>query len=152
MNRPELLDHLQSGRDRLDAVLATLSDEQMHEHVDGDWTRKDVLAHLEAWERRVVHLATELRAGRTPENAGETDAVNERIHAASRDRTLDDIRRGEREAWDELLASVAAATDDELFDGSHFAWTEGEPFAEWFRGNGDEHVDEHLAQLTRATA
>jgi hypothetical protein len=152
MNRHDLLDHLQSGRDRLDRALATLSDEQMLERVDGDWTRKDVLAHLEAWERRVVHLAAELHAGRTPVNAGDTDEVNERFHAASRERSLDDVRRGERQAWDEMLASVAAGTDDELFDGSHFAWTEGEPFASWYRGNGDEHIDEHLEQLTRAAS
>ena len=40
-------------------------------------------------------------------------------------------------------------SDEELFDGSRFAWTNGDPLADWFRGNADEHYDEHLEQLTR---
>ena len=48
-----------------------------------------------------------------------------------------------------MLAAIDRASDEELFDGTHFAWTNGDRFADWFRANGDEHYDEHLAQLTR---
>jgi hypothetical protein len=48
-----------------------------------------------------------------------------------------------------MLAAIDDASDEELFDGDHFGWTDGDPFADWFRGNGDEHYDEHLEQLGR---
>ena len=147
MNRPTLLAALTDGRVRLDQALAALSDEQMLEPVDGDWTRKDVLAHLEAWERRVVDLLTALRAGQPPGDGGDTDELNARFHAASRDRPLDDVRAGERAAYEQLVEAINGATDEELFDGGYFGWTEGDSLANWFRGNGDEHYDEHLAQL-----
>ena len=57
---------------------------------------------------------------------------------------------GERDAYRSVLTAIDGATDEELFDGGHFGWTEGDPFADWFRGNTDEHYQEHLEQLTRA--
>ena len=90
-----------------------------------------------------------LRRGDTPDRSVETDELNDRLFEASRDRPLDDVRGGEDEAYRSLLATIDSASDDELFDGRHFAWTAGEPLASWFRGNTDEHYDEHLEQLTR---
>jgi hypothetical protein len=149
MDRSTLLSDVQAGRARLDATLGELSDEAMADRVDDVWTRKDVLAHLEAWERRVVELVERLRAGDPLTDRTETDDLNARFYAADRDRTLADVRAGERLAYQRMIAAIEGATDEELFDGSHFAWTEGDPLADWFRGNGDEHYEEHLEQLTR---
>ena len=150
MNRTTLLEAIEAGRDRLSGALAGLSDDAMLERVDESWTRKDVLAHLEAWERRVVENLATLRRGDTPDGSIETDELNERIHAQARDRSLGDVRAGERDAYAAVVAAIASASDEELFDGHHFAWTAGDPLAEWVRGNTDEHYDEHLEQLTRA--
>lgn len=149
MNRATLLTTIRMGRDRLDAALAALPDETMADRVDEAWTRKDVLAHIEAWERRVVTLLDRLRAAETPDDHVETDALNHQFYRESRDRTLADVRAGELGAYQALVAAVEGATDQELFDGTHFAWTEGDPFEEWFRANADEHYDEHLEQLKR---
>jgi len=140
---------IEAGRARLDDALARFDDEAMLDRIDDEWTRKDVLAHLEAWERRVVDLLARLRACDPPTDRTQTDDLNARFFARDRDRTLEDVRRGEHEAFRRLLASIEAASDEELFDGSRFAWTNGDPLADWFRGNADEHYDEHLEQLTR---
>jgi hypothetical protein len=150
VNRSTLRDAIDAGRARLDADLAAISDAAMLERIDDAWTRKDVLAHLEAWERRVVALLEILRAGAEPDDDGETDQLNERFYRAGRDRALDDVRAGEREAYAAVLAAIDGASDEELFDGHHFAWTDGDPLADWFRGNTDEHYDEHREQLTRS--
>ena len=149
-DRIALLTALRAGRDRLETALAQLDDDAMAERIDNEWTRKDVLAHLEAWERRVVDLLERLRAGTDPGERVETDELNARFYAADRDRTLADVRAGEAAAYERMVAAIEGASDEELFDGGHFAWTNGEPLAAWFRGDGDEHYDEHLEQLTRA--
>lgn len=149
MNRATLMSSITAGRDRLDAALAALSDAAMHDRIDDIWTRKDVLAHLEAWERRVVDLLDSLQAGVEPGERVETDELNARFHAANRDRSLEDVRSTERNAWVQLTTALEGATDEELFDGGHFAWTDGDRLADWFRGNTDEHYDEHLEQLLR---
>ena len=150
MNRPTLLSAIEAGRARLDAALAMLPDDAMLDRIDDAWTRKDVVAHLEAWERRVVDLLEALRAGIEPAERIETDELNARVHATNRDRSLEEVRMSERSAYARLLAAIDRATDEELFEGGHFAWTAGDPLADWFRGNTDEHYDEHLEQLTRA--
>ena len=149
MTRTELLDAIRTGRRRLDDTLAGFSDEQMTDRIDETWTRQDVIAHFGAWERRVVALLERLRSGAPAGPAVETDELNERYWREDRDRSLADVRASEARDYDALLAAIAGASDEELFDGSHFAWTEGEPLANWFRGNSDEHYDEHLEQLTR---
>jgi hypothetical protein len=149
MGKPTLLSHLLAGRERLDAALGRLRDEEMTDRIDDEWTRKDVLAHIEAWERRVVDLVDRLRAGEEPAERVETDELNARFYAADRDRPLADVRAGELAAFERLRAAIEGAADEELFDGSHFAWTEGDPLSDWFRSNGDEHYEEHLEQLTR---
>jgi hypothetical protein len=149
MTRTELLDAIRTGRRTLDDTLAGFSDDQMADRIDETWTRKDVLAHVGAWERRVVALLERLRAGAPAGPAVETDELNERYWREDRDRPLDDVRASEAADYDALIAAVEGASDEELFDGGHFDWTEGEPLANWFRGNSDEHYAEHLEQLTR---
>ena len=122
----------------------------MLDRIDDEWTRKDVLAHIEAWERRVVDLLERLRTGEALAEQVATDELNARFHAADKDRSLADVRSGERAAYERMLAAIDGAADEELFDGSHFAWTDGDRLADWFRSNGDEHYDEHLEQLTRS--
>jgi hypothetical protein len=151
MNRTSLLATIAAGRERLDAVVAGLAGDPMLDRIDDTWTRKDVIAHLEAWERRVVANLETLRGGGAPDGSVETDELNERFFTQNRDRPLDDVLAGERAAYRAVLAAIDAASDEELFDGHHFAWTEGDPLADWFRGNTDEHYDEHLEQLTRAS-
>ena len=149
MDRRELLGAIETGRARLEEALTRYPDGAMLERIDEEWTRKDVVAHVEAWERRVVDLAESLHAGAIPTGHTETDELNARFYADNRDRSLEDVRSGERAAYAAMIAEIARLSDEELFDGSHFAWTEGDPLAAWFRGNGDEHYDEHLEQLTR---
>jgi len=149
MDRRALRRSIEAGRDRLERALAGFDDAAMLDRVDGDWTRKDVVAHFEAWERRLLRLFAALRAGEPPPDDAPTDELNERFFAANRDRSLQDVRAGERDAYARVLAAIDEASDEELFDGRHFAWTEGDPFADWFRGNTDEHYDEHAEQLRR---
>ena len=149
MTRTELLDAIRTGRRSLDDALAGFSDEQMGDRIDATWTRKDVIAHFGAWERRVVALLERLRSGGSAGPSVETDELNERYWREDRDRSLGDVRADEAADYEALLSAIDGASDEELFDGSHFAWTEGDPLAGWFRGNGDEHYDEHLEQLTR---
>jgi hypothetical protein len=150
MNRSTLLATIAAGRARLDTALAGLSAAAMLEPVGDGWTRKDVLAHLETWERAVLADFALVRRGEVPDRSVETDEENDGEFRANRHRSLADVRAGEREAYETVLAAIEAASDEELFDGNHFAWTAGQPFTDWFRGNTDEHFDEHLEQLTRA--
>ena len=124
----------------------------MEERVNGEWTRRDVVAHLEAWERRVVDLYATLHAGGDPGAGEPTDVLNRRFFEESRGRSLEDVRLGEAEAYECLLAVVRTAAEDELFAPDRFPWTEGAPFFGWFLDNSSGHYEEHIAQLAAPRA
>jgi hypothetical protein len=149
MDRTTLFIELHAGRERLRAALASLPESSMLDRIDEEWTRKDVIAHIGAWEHRLVDLLERLRRGEWPEDSEETDAMNERFYQDDRDRPLADVLRRETADWDRFIEAIEGTTDEELFDPRHFPWTEGDPFVEWVTGNASEHIDEHLEQLTR---
>jgi hypothetical protein len=149
MDRSSLFIELFAGRERLRAALASLPDPAMLDRVDEEWTRKDVVAHLGAWERRFVDLLDRLRRGEWPEDGVETDELNARLYLTDRDRPLDEVLAREGADWARFIAAVESMSDEELFDPRTFGWTEGDPLVEWVRANANEHVDEHLEQLTR---
>jgi hypothetical protein len=153
MDRHELLATLEIGHAELRATIDAPSDEELANRAQGDWTRRDVLAHIEWWERRAAHVVTTLCAGRTPDQMGEPfdlDAHNARIFEESRGRTAADVRSGEAAAWADLLGAIEAAGEADLFEAGRFAWTEGEPLTEIIHEETDRHWAEHLPDLGRA--
>jgi hypothetical protein len=150
MDRTDLLITMADGRAALRLTLAGLTEPQMEDVVNGAWTRRDVLAHLEAWERRTASLLETLRRGWDPggsDDSSSWDVMNERFFEENRHRSLDDVRRGEADAYEALVRMVEESPDDDLFDPDRFAWTNGRPFAGWILGNTSEHYAEHMDQL-----
>ena len=149
MDRTSLFIDLYAGRERLRAALASLPEPALLDRVEDEWTRKDVIAHIGAWEHRFVDLLERLRRGEWPEEEVETDELNARMFENDRDRAIRDVLHRETADWDRFVAAVEGMTDAELFDPRAFGWTQGDPFVAWVRANANEHIDEHLEQLTR---
>ena len=127
MDRTSLFIDLYAGRERLRAALASLPEPALLDRVDDEWTRKDVIAHIGAWERRLVDLLERLRRGEWPEDEVETDELNARMFADDQDRALRDVLRRETADWDRFVAAVEGMTDEELFDADAFALDPGRP-------------------------
>ncbi len=150
MDKPELLATLRAGHARLRETIDGLSDADLDLPAHGSWSRRDLVAHLEWWERHSARVVHALRAGREPYGRDEPfdlDAQNAQILEESRGRPPADVRRGEEAAWEELLAHLEAASDEDLFDADRFAWTDGRPLSETIRGDTDLHWSEHLPDL-----
>ena len=148
MNKSELLTNMRSGRAQLEAHLARLNDEQLLAPVlHGNWSVKDLIAHLGFWEQRIVTLYGQLSRGEEPPEDPTLDELNAQAYATNRDKTLQQVRREEREAYAQLLALTEHASENDLFGLQRFAWTQGQPFAEWIEGNTYGHYEQHAADL-----
>jgi hypothetical protein len=149
MNKQELTAKIVSGRALLDAALLHVDEERMPLIVlHGEWSVKDLIGHLGYWENTVVTLFNALRSGKTPDPFPELDALNAKVLAESRKQSLNEVSRQEKTAYQKVLALVKDATEKELFDPSHFAWTGGKPFEEYISDNTYGHYEEHLPELT----
>jgi len=153
--KQELRDAMRASRDALLAAIADLSDDDLAAPgVTGDWSVKDLLAHISAWERMFIGWVEALLAGQRPDRPADLteqwgNETNARIFAEHRDRELDAVRAESQASHDAMLALVERLTETELFDAQHFPWSRGYAMAPWLRGNGDEHYDEHRMDITR---
>ena len=148
MTKAELLERIRTGRSQFEAALSKITVDQIILY--DSWTVKDLLGHVGFWEQRAHFLLSTLQRGETPPGIppGETlDDVNERVYHEHHDQPLEEVRRWEQAAYEDLLTLVEAAPDDDLFRPDRFAWTEGTPFVEWIAGNTYDHYEEHLESL-----
>jgi hypothetical protein len=125
--------------------------------VAGDWSIKDIVAHLTAWRRRTVgRFQAELRHEPTPppfwpEHMQTDDEINAWIYAAHRDRPLADILGESRDVFDQLVNTLDAFPEADLLDSTRFPWLEGEPLtaAALFGHFHEEHEPDMRAWLDR---
>jgi hypothetical protein len=150
MDKHRLMAALRDSHDQLRAAIDALSDRELALPAQGEWTRRDVVAHIEWWERHCTHVIAALRTGRDPYPSDEPfdlDARNAQVFEESRGRSASDARSGEAAAWADLFGAIEASGEADLFEPGRFAWTEDQPLVEIIHGNTDRHWAEHLPQL-----
>ena len=151
----ECLARFRAARARVDELAAAVGSWSA-ESADG-WTAKDYLAHLTAWQRRLVQWWDEGEAGRPrqwPEPGftfEQVDALNERDWRASRERPLDEVRREFKATAGAVEALIGRLTDDELNDAERVPWL-GFEGRHAIAGNTYGHYAEHFEALEQLSA
>ncbi|CAG0935035.1 hypothetical protein TFLX_03859 [Thermoflexales bacterium] len=151
MTKDELIKQIESEWANLQAALEGLTEEQMHQPgVVGEWTIKDVLAHITAWQTRLITTLFKAEKGITPETTagGKTvDQMNERFHQELKDRPFDQVWDDLDSSHYQLLNRLESWKEKDLFDPKRFKWMQGKPFVEYIAGDSYEHYEEHAAQI-----
>ncbi len=129
-SKQELIDIIHKERTKLDRALEALSEQQKCQGgACGDWSVKDILAHLVDWERRCLRW---YRAGlrgeapKTPDanfNWRELPALNHMIYETYRDWPLADVEQAYQMSFEETLRVLDHITEDELFTPNAYPWT-----------------------------
>jgi len=154
MTKERLVEHIETGHAAFKVLLAEIPPERiLQAGVAGEWSVKDIVAHIEAHEHRTIdwvqaRLRGEQPAGQpydTPEE--ELTEINARIFVANRDRTLPDVLAGLDAAHERTLAFVMSTGERDLVDASRCALRGGE--ALWFAvaANTFWHYEEHARDI-----
>jgi uncharacterized protein (TIGR03083 family) len=116
--------------DALAALLDTLTPDQMTDPgTVGDWSVKDVLAHLTAWSRMFLGWYEAGKRGEQPVTPAEgynwqqIPALNQRIYEQHRDRPLADTLADFRAAHAAAMSAIESMSDEEMFTPKVYAWT-----------------------------
>lgn len=130
-------------------VFAKLTEDELCAPVlDGARSMKDVLAHITAWERRVLTAVATGRTGETPPwpepgaTFADMDRLNERDFLANRDRPLADVLAEARTTYAEFFALIQSFSPEEI--AGELPYTPGIKLESILRGHADEHYREHL--------
>ena len=152
MDKTELLAAIHATHAELTAAAAALDDDALSGPAPGmeGWTRKDVLAHVKWWTTHSANVLEGVRCGVDPypgsDEPWDLDAWNARILLENRDRSADDVRRGEAGSFARLVAVVEGTTDEELFAEDPHPWLDG-TVAETVVEDSTRHYPDHVAHL-----
>jgi hypothetical protein len=103
--------------------------------VNGDWTGKDLLAHLGCWMAEAANMLEQMRFGTYETRKLDLDAMNAEFYEACSDLSLPDVHAEMEAAQTRMFQEWAALPE---------ITPEAE---EWFVESGPAHIAEHLPQL-----
>jgi hypothetical protein len=108
----QLLEDARRERAALEKLLEKLSPEEMVQSATlGDWSLKDVLAHLIEWE---------------------LPALNQHIYEKYRDRPLAEILEQFHSSYQQVLASIQGLPEEILFTRGYYSWSGNNALAAYF--------------------
>jgi uncharacterized protein (TIGR03083 family) len=125
MDRQQLLNKLDTGWAALKASYAGLPDARLAEPgVVGDWSIKDVLAHVTTWEEEALKYLPLISAGGTPRrystNYGGIDAFNAQMAEQKRSLSLSDVLRQLDETHARLVDYVQGVPEEQFARETRF--------------------------------
>jgi len=153
LDKQALLAAIRSERAQLDGIFDRIEDARMLSVVRADgWTAKDMLAHITAWEERLLRWIGRWRAAgdpRRPEPGvnwdGGVDALNARDYETARVQSVAEVRARAADARARVVAAVQSLGEADLtvpssaWDGLTLSWI--------VRANTDEHYREHREEI-----
>jgi hypothetical protein len=125
MDRQQLLKRLDKAWADLNESYAGLSDSKMTEPgVMGEWSVKDILAHVTTWEEEALkYLPLIIQGGKTPRYStqyGGVDAFNARMSEQKRELTLTEVLRQLHEVHDRLVKYAETVSTEQYLPGTRF--------------------------------
>ena len=165
MKKSELLNWLQEEYQQWEALLDQIGLERMDQPgVNGDWSMKDLVAHLTGWQPRLI--ARIQAAGRSepeppppwPAHLQTDDEINAWIYESNRGRLVHEVLDESKRVFQQLVDGVEGLPEDtrleQLRQGErvfHVIWLGDErfPAGEFFDHFQDDHEPDVRAWLAR---
>lgn len=152
------LDDLRGEFRRWDDLLAGFDEEAIAaDPLPNGWTVADLVGHLAAWQRVTIARLEAARRGGEPvlpdwlegddPDADDVDPVNARIHARTRNRPWDEVRREWRAGFERVIELGEALPADDLETPGRYPWLGDHPLLAVLEGTRAHHREDHLGPL-----
>ena len=142
----ELLKDIQVEHRRLEKTIASASEEQLLQSgAVGEWSVKDVLAHLAEWERLFLDWYRSGIEGSSPtiQPAGmgkkSIDLLNQEFYFRNRTRPLSEVMADFNASYQDVFLTVQAIPETDMFTPERFAWTGKLLLADYIAANTCSH-------------
>jgi hypothetical protein len=151
VSKADFLERVRLARGQLNEAISGLSEEQMSQDlVTDEWTVKDILAHIAAWQHETTLAIQHAAAGESdgPIISGAVDDWNAARVAERRRLPLVDVMQEFHSAYDALLAALDAWPEDSIPLGPG-GWDETARLW-WLTEHDMEHVEAIQAYRKRS--
>src|SRR5262249_51950191 len=149
MRKAEVVEALRTTRQDLEELLAAMTPGQMRRPgVAGDWSVKDVLAHLLWYQREELELIRESELAASPLWEVAQDPRNRLIREELGELPLDEVLDELRQVFAGFVAAVERLSDEDLVTPGRFPGTSPErlPWQD-IADNSWMHEREHVAGI-----
>jgi hypothetical protein len=155
----EILTMLQEEFDRWEEILNSLSTEQIiAPNFISNWSIKDTLAHLMAWQTRSIACLEAALVDKEPEfprwpvqpepdPLDNSDEINAWIYATYQDQPWSGIHPAWIAGFQRFLELGRAIPEKNLLDPKRYTWMAGQPLLVVLQSSYDHHHLEHLEPL-----
>ncbi|MHA1933683.1 MAG: ClbS/DfsB family four-helix bundle protein [Candidatus Thorarchaeota archaeon] len=145
-NKERIIESIHTERRRLEKNLSSLSDADMLEPgVIGEWSVKDIMAHLFDWEQRFLGWYEAGLRGEVPETPApglkwsQLRILNQKVFEKHQNRTLDEIKTEFQSSFEIVLDTLDGISEEDMFGAGRFAWTERDTIAGYVLANTTNH-------------
>jgi hypothetical protein len=117
MTKNTLLEQIHAERRQLEETLGRISREEMLlPGASGEWTVKDVLAHISAWERRMIQWVQSHLKHENPDIPlpWDVDRMNAETQARDKEKPLADVLDEFEGSYKDSLALVEGLSEEQL--------------------------------------
>lgn len=138
MRKTALINQLKADRAWIEAMLSQLTEEQMDRPgVQGNWSVKDIIAHLTVWERRGTQwikwarIAAQSNDAEVPlagYSGEDVDHLNQEHYLENKAHPVQDVLRDFAESFPPLLAQIEALREEDLDVVFQSDWTDHQPY------------------------
>ena len=154
LSKKKLVEAASAERVRFRQLIGQLSEAQMAQpDVQGAWSVKDIVAHVTAWEERMVRWLGQAVRGETPVMPApgmtweDLDRLNEQTYLASRDLPLAQVLDVFDRMRAEVIGSVEAVPEEDLLAPGRFEWMGGEALWHLVAANTYWHYPAHGSKI-----
>jgi hypothetical protein len=135
----QILSASQKELQALEQVLAALSPIQMTQPgMPGEWSIKDILAHLYEWHQMVLGWVAASQSGETPclpaqgFKWSQLPALNQQIFEKHRLLSLPEVLEMFHASYQQVTALIERLSEEELFTPGRFPWMNNNTLAAYF--------------------
>jgi hypothetical protein len=154
--KADLLKEIFSEREKLETLMATIPpDVFASKKVLGEWTSKDVVSHLIAWEQMVILWVTSgYEAKNIPVPAegfrwSDLPALNDKIFKEHKDESADDVLKKFAESYRQILDLLNSISEQDLFTPGLHKWQNKNMLAAYFKSCMSSHYLWARKEITR---
>ena len=159
-SKAKIVAGLETERSRLEQNLSLLTRENLLQPaVVGEWSLKDVLAHLADWE---IHMLVWMEAARHGDPVAEIDPgltwkqfdeFNQRIYARHRDQTLEVVLAYFHESHLQFMQMVASMPEEEMLTPGRYPFIGKDMIYDWLKAYashdlwGKTHIRQYMKRI-----
>ncbi len=158
-DKEQILTMLRAEFNRWEELLAGLSEQEITaRQLPGDWSVKDIMAHLMTWQKRSIARLDAARLNHQPEFPGwpeeldpeseeDLNQVNAWIYETNRDRPWGSVYRDWQEGYLRFIEAGEAIPEKDMLEEGKYTWLEGYPLSIVLLSSYGHHHDEHYGPL-----